>query len=434
MYRPVSQAQAYTQIDRASAASGDIPYQSTRAAANHVDPRLSISAVKAKPVSRSATPFVDPMSLLSTYGPPPPLPLWSASHYANGLPGLLHVDDGESSSENSYLQPPGNCRQQDRDSHSTTTGELVDADAGILNDGNKLKGILWPGMSLFDSATPDMRRKRNQKKANSVVEHLEAMSQGIEATELVFSPAGSLKRARAISGLPDPDSSPLKGEESPPKSRVTTRKPRRRQALAEKDPNTSRRPRGATQTRSQQALPFYGSERRSYLGDDDDAADALTYSIKHDENTAMKSTKRKKKSALVVYKDDDEKASLEHHEHEHEHEHLSYLTSAFRQRSHSIGADASRNAAPMQFRPSDVAHYSHQTFDGYPHSSSFHANGLPDPFAYETALLPAWDFLGQDVTGHMSNPLFMGSQVADLDEDDERTISALQSESVGDAC
>lgn len=60
------------------------------------------------------------------------------------------------------------------------------------------------GMGMFDSATPDMRRKRNQKKAISVVQHLQATSEivaathvtsGTSPTETVIPPKKARKKA-----------------------------------------------------------------------------------------------------------------------------------------------------------------------------------------------------------------------------------------------
>ena len=48
-------------------------------------------------------------------------------------------------------------------------------------DNTKLKGVYWDGMGIFDSATPDMRRKRNQKKAYSVIQSLMATSELVDA-------------------------------------------------------------------------------------------------------------------------------------------------------------------------------------------------------------------------------------------------------------
>lgn len=73
------------------------------------------------------------------------------------------------------------------------------ADPMAVSESTKLKGVYWPGMDIFDSATPEMRRKRNQKKDSSVVEQLELNSREVEATELIFTPQGSFKRQRRIS-------------------------------------------------------------------------------------------------------------------------------------------------------------------------------------------------------------------------------------------
>ncbi|EDN09196.1 predicted protein [Histoplasma mississippiense (nom. inval.)] len=65
---------------------------------------------------------------------------------------------------------------------------------------------------------------KNQKKDVSILKQMEKTSENIEATELVFSPGGTLRRERPISGEVD-DTSPLTGESPIPK-RIP--RPRRR--------------------------------------------------------------------------------------------------------------------------------------------------------------------------------------------------------------
>ena len=89
-------------------------------------------------------------------------------------------------------------------------------------------------MAIFDSATPEMKRKRNQKKDTSVVEQLEANSLDVEASEVVWTPRGSYKKTRKISGLVEDDTRPIKMSSSPQKSYGM------RQALAPLPSNTSR--------------------------------------------------------------------------------------------------------------------------------------------------------------------------------------------------
>jgi hypothetical protein len=62
------------------------------------------------------------------------------------------------------------------------------------------KGDIWPGMDIFDSATPDMRRKRNQKKATSVIVQFQATSEIFIPAELIFDNLGQFKEKRVISG------------------------------------------------------------------------------------------------------------------------------------------------------------------------------------------------------------------------------------------
>ena len=86
---------------------------------------------------------------------------------------------------------------------------LSNEDDFFLADSAKLKGVFWPGMDIFDSATPEMRRKRNQKKDVSVIEQLESNSLEVEPTEVIYAPDGTQWRSRTISGMPYDDSNPF---------------------------------------------------------------------------------------------------------------------------------------------------------------------------------------------------------------------------------
>ncbi|RAL15611.1 uncharacterized protein BO97DRAFT_384962 [Aspergillus homomorphus CBS 101889] len=109
----------------------------------------------------------------------------------------------------------------------------------------RLKGVLWPGMDIFDSATEQMRRRRNQKKDESILRRMEKTSLCVEPTELVFSPTGILRRQRVISGNVE-DSSPLKGETPILKRRVT----RPKRVLSQLDVNIHRRQIGPNKKRN----------------------------------------------------------------------------------------------------------------------------------------------------------------------------------------
>ncbi|EXJ65492.1 hypothetical protein A1O7_01833 [Cladophialophora yegresii CBS 114405] len=102
----------------------------------------------------------------------------------------------------------------------------------------KLKGIVWPGMDLFDAATQEMQQKRNQKKDASVLRRMERLAGLVEPTEVVYSPNGdNMLKARHIDDLEDA-SSLIEGETPVP--RVEPTRLRKRKPLAETYANVPR--------------------------------------------------------------------------------------------------------------------------------------------------------------------------------------------------
>lgn len=119
----------------------------------------------------------------------------------------------------------------------------VTPDPTEVADCSKLKGVLWPGMDLFDSATLDQKKKRNQRKDGSVVKRLERDSTVVEATEFVWSPLGNLKKSLAITGEPEEDDEYMLSSPVKPSPRKYTRKRETRTVLSELDGEHSRNPR-----------------------------------------------------------------------------------------------------------------------------------------------------------------------------------------------
>ena len=78
-----------------------------------------------------------------------------------------------------------------------------------------LKGVKWPGMSIFDSASLEAQRLRNQKKDGTILEQMEYNSHVVEQMERIYWPDGSLKLKRLITG--NVESSPPKEPTPPPK-------------------------------------------------------------------------------------------------------------------------------------------------------------------------------------------------------------------------
>lgn len=76
---------------------------------------------------------------------------------------------------------------------------------------NQLKGDnVWPGMGLFDSATVEMRRTRNQRKDDSVFERMMANSAEIQPVVCVYDSEGSLLSTRDLFGPLSTENSPVR--------------------------------------------------------------------------------------------------------------------------------------------------------------------------------------------------------------------------------
>lgn len=79
------------------------------------------------------------------------------------------------------------------------------------NDINKLKGVRFPGMGLFDSADDIQKRMRNQRKDDSVLKQMEETSSGIVPNEFVWAEDGEFQRIRDIYATPSVEGSPVSG-------------------------------------------------------------------------------------------------------------------------------------------------------------------------------------------------------------------------------
>ena len=98
--------------------------------------------------------------------------------------------------------------------------------ANPLSQSPVLRGVKWPGMSIFDSADLEAQRLRNQKKTEGIIEQMEHNSGMVEQMERIYWPDGSLKVQRVITG--EVESSPPRELTPPPKP------PKRRRTKATK--------------------------------------------------------------------------------------------------------------------------------------------------------------------------------------------------------
>ncbi|KAL8756610.1 MAG: hypothetical protein Q9184_004446 [Pyrenodesmia sp. 2 TL-2023] len=140
----------------------------------------------------------------------------------------------EGGSQPSPPAPRGRSRRGQR-----TNEEDLGLEEDFMPRTPELKGIYYPGMSLFDSASLDAQRKRNQRKDESLIAQIEQESLEVECNEYIYWPDGALKMCRFITG--DVQSSPLKEDTPPPPLPPKVRRGRKpKGAIA--DP-TKRKPR-----------------------------------------------------------------------------------------------------------------------------------------------------------------------------------------------
>ena len=264
----------------------------------------------------------------------------------------------------------------------------------------RLKGVFWPGMDMFDSATPEMRRMRNQKKAVSVADQLESMSRVIEPTEVKFGADGGFVKARPITGLPASDSSAMEEVGSPPKRQKHAK---RRKSCEAMDPDANKRPR-------KRGRPKSTVSSKARAGINVDVADNAL--------TDGKKPRRSRKRKLDVLPDVDVAAPR-----------LDDVDAVSARLQHALEQSiCERKAVTPQsahFSSAEPWHYGPPVY-----SHPFPQTPTNNSFAFEP-LTPVWDFLGQDFGTGLNNPLYLGEYQPDLvvdddeplDEDPERTIS-----------
>lgn len=173
-----------------------------------LDPQLG-PRIKAEPKSRSGTPAssfaLDAATLNRSYAPP--MQSWPATSYARSPMDAERSFQGSiystPISDSEELESPreGRGRRKQPSTNGLQSSFVGDNDVEFddaSNGNTKLKGVLWDGMGMFDSATPDMRRKRNQKKATSVVQQhpapLTTLTQGFRNP---FQPAATSNNVQA---------------------------------------------------------------------------------------------------------------------------------------------------------------------------------------------------------------------------------------------
>jgi len=92
---------------------------------------------------------------------------------------------------------------------SSIVSEDIDEDTVQTRSGPKLKGTVYPGMGVFDAATDEMKKNRNQRKSASLTAQLKANSDAVEPIEMVFDMNLNFMRIRSVFDRPSPPPSPV---------------------------------------------------------------------------------------------------------------------------------------------------------------------------------------------------------------------------------
>lgn len=343
---------------------------------------------------------------------------WGAHPYLHHRQDSLFEEDDQQIPREAPVMP----RKRKVKAETPHTGDLDEED-----DASKLKGVVWPGMGLFDAATPELKKKRNQKKDISANERLATMSEGVQKEELIFDSAGSLCKKRDITGHPQPEDDVLPGEELPSRPPKVKRAPRKKlednEALEEKKPLEDKKPladkdanaRIKTATRAK-------SKRRGRKQQGDAAVTTDMQEEDHSQEEAPRKIKRnKRKKAPIDEAEEEVEAQVDMKEATFgQPVVMSQLTSGYQQAPMYVAA------APMGFRPAEPNYMAGQSYYQFPAEQN-------NPFSYDPSSLATWDYFGYGMGSSIANPLFSGmyggSFGDDDDEDNEGTISAPISES-----
>lgn len=117
------------------------------------------------------------------------------------LPNFTRKESSEGDSHTQMYAPPTREFKYPLTTffRSTSTSPLKsEFQDDSVSDNSKLKGIFWPGMNLFDSATTEMKRMRNQKKDGSILAQMKKTSKIVVPNEFIYNTQGELQRVKDI--------------------------------------------------------------------------------------------------------------------------------------------------------------------------------------------------------------------------------------------
>ncbi|KAI0442270.1 hypothetical protein F4803DRAFT_562456 [Xylaria telfairii] len=196
-------------------------------------------------------------------------------HPANHAPFVWHSGSPYPNNPSQYTSNPGSQFQdylEDEDDSSKYeaselyspfqpegTPETIEDDTGALI----LKGVVYPGMAGFDSATEKDRRMRNQKKDPAVLLKLEANSQLVTRTEEVLDINLVYQRKRDVYDEPSIDGSGDENDAAINETRNKRRPKAKSSYTSIKRPTNTRSRQQAQQTGRTRAVRSSGRKSRS---------------------------------------------------------------------------------------------------------------------------------------------------------------------------
>ncbi|KAI1178777.1 hypothetical protein F4777DRAFT_593949 [Nemania sp. FL0916] len=191
----------------------------------------------------------------------------------NHFYGYVEDEDDSSHHEASELYSPF---------HQDASPDAIEGDTGAII----LKGVVYPGMAGFDSATEKDRRMRNQKKDPAVILKLQENSQLVSREEMVLDAADlSYQRTRDVYDEPSIDGSEDENDDNVDEPRIK-RRGKAKSAYA------SARRRSNTRTRQQPQL----AERSRAVRSSTRKARDLSYSSVTQPNVLSRRTTRSSSS------------------------------------------------------------------------------------------------------------------------------------------
>ena len=212
-----------------------------------------------------------------------------------------------------------------------------------------LKGVIYKGMGIFDSANPEAQRRRNQKKDGSRIQRMQSDSAAVEQIEKIYFANGTLKKARLITG--NVESSPPRELTPPPVPKKRQRTKADKAVLRELSTNGSNVGRKPRQRKTAIGNLQQISEKALVTLDQDDSlcpqSTLINYNSMDEEperHLTFGATDNVRKQDFKIFRD-----QIDYHEALHKSRQIASFsqTATGNPTLHSHGSDSTRRRVPL---------------------------------------------------------------------------------------